>query len=167
MTQSDFELYGNECAVCGLKDVLNLNIERHVLSDHRIFPEDLYSLEADHQLTNNTLHIWSQMCMTKLLASALDACYTKDDIHIIPPSICHLIKICESETETASIVASMNLNEKELLIFFISDATATSTGSHWSLMVYSKKKIRFTTSIPLKTRTSLMQEDWLFISRCF
>ena len=101
--------------------------------------DDIYSLRPEGWLTDNVLYAYSQTCLQSAAINNDNVYYGKESIAITPPSICLLLKMCESDTEVAVKLAEMDIIHKELSIWFINDATASHSGSHWSVMLFIKK----------------------------
>ena len=67
----------------------------------------------------------------------------KGKTQLVPPATVQMVKIIEDDSQLEMFLGEMNLHEFDFVCFPINDASSESQGSHWSLLVYSKKENKY------------------------
>ena len=108
-----------------------------------ISDEDLKSLEEGEWVTD---------IIISQTMSAIEQGVQKYKTTIVDPSVVQLLRKTESPDNRKNIIKDLKMDEKEYVIFPVNnnDKMEEGGGSHWSLLVYSKKEEGFYHHDPIK-----------------
>ncbi|XP_022953908.1 NEDD8-specific protease 1-like [Cucurbita moschata] len=108
---------------------------------------DLHSLEGRNYLNDTIIDFYF---------AYLSATYQSNEILSIPTSVSFLLGNTLDWDIFISTIESLNLHEKKLIFFVVNDNSnvSSSGGSHWSLLVYCRKRNLFMHYDSLSTMNS-------------